>query len=237
VLETLVAVPLIETQDLTKIYPMGDTAVRALDGVSLRIEAGEYVAIMGTSGSGKTTLLDILGCLSRPTSGAYRLKGRPVDGLGGEELARIRNAEFGFVFQNFNLLPRATAQANVELPLMYAGISRRDRTRRAEEALEAVGLADRRGHRPSELSGGQRQRVAIARALVNNPLILFADEPTGNLDSKSGAGILELFDGLHAQGHTLVLVTHEAEVAARAQRCVQFRDGRIVSDERTNGTA
>lgn len=223
---------LIETENLTKIYRMGDATVHALDGVSFSIERGEYVAVMGTSGSGKTTLLDILGCLSRPTSGSYTLNGRAVDDLDETELARIRNADFGFVFQNFNLLPRATAQVNVELPLVYAGLSKRERSERAATALESVGLADRRTHRPNELSGGQRQRVAIARALVNDPDILFADEPTGNLDSRSGAGILEIFDQLHAAGHTLVLVTHEAEVAAHANRTLHVRDGRIVSDER-----
>lgn len=223
---------LIETENLTKIYQMGDATVHALDGVSFTVERGEYVAVMGTSGSGKTTLLDILGCLSRPTSGSYTLNGRAVDDLDETELARIRNADFGFVFQNFNLLPRATAQVNVELPLVYAGLSKRERRERAATALESVGLADRRTHRPNELSGGQRQRVAIARALVNDPDILFADEPTGNLDSRSGAGILDIFDQLHAAGHTLILVTHEAEVAAHANRTLHVRDGRIVSDER-----
>lgn len=223
--------PLIIVRDLTKHYEMGDNVVRALRGVSFDITRGSFVAIMGPSGSGKTTLMDILGCLSRPTSGEYILNGTPVAALPENRLAELRNREIGFVFQNFNLLPRATALNNVELPLLYDGIGRRERIRRAEEALVAVGLGDRLDHRPSEMSGGQRQRVAIARALVNHPSILFADEPTGNLDSESGESILALFDELNRQGNTIVMVTHEREVAEHSRRIMSFRDGKLVRDE------
>jgi len=223
---------LIRVRDLKKVYRMGDSEVRALDGVALDIERGSYVAIMGPSGSGKTTFLDILGCLSRPTSGEYWLKGQLVSTYTENQLARLRNHEIGFVFQNFNLLARSTALLNVELPLMYDGVPRKERLKRAAEALEAVGLGERLHHRPNELSGGQRQRVAIARALVNRPSILFADEPTGNLDSRSGESIMELFSHLHAQGNTIVMVTHEREVAEHAERIVTFRDGLVLTDER-----
>lgn len=226
---------LIRTVELRKIYEMGDTEVRALDGVSFDLRRGTFVAIMGPSGSGKTTLLDILGCLSRPTSGEYWLAGQPVSTLREGQLARTRNREIGFVFQNFNLLPRDTALGNVELPLLYDAIPRRERLARAEKALELVGLGERMSHRPNELSGGQRQRVAVARALVNNPSILFADEPTGNLDTASGASIMRLFSELHAKGNTIVLVTHERDVAEHAERILSFRDGRLVKDEWRNG--
>ena len=226
--------PLICIEDLVKSFFMGETVVKALRGVSFEIDRGSFVAIMGPSGSGKTTLLDILGCLSRPTSGTYWLTGVRVSELSEARLAEVRNKEIGFVFQNFNLLSRTTALNNVELPLLYDGISRRDRIERAREALDAVGLSDRMYHRPNELSGGQRQRVAVARALVNNPAIVFADEPTGNLDSISGEGILALFDELHEKGHTIVMVTHEREVAEHAQRIMSFRDGKLVKDEWRN---
>ena len=227
---------LIRVTSLVKHYPMGDSVVEALRGVSFEIERGAYVAIMGPSGSGKTTLLDILGCLSRPTSGEYLLNGTDVSRFNETQLAEMRNREIGFVFQNFNLLARTTAQANVELPLLYSGVSRRDRAERAKAALSAVGLAERAHHRPSELSGGQRQRVAIARALVNKPSIVFADEPTGNLDTTSGEGILGLFQELNEQGHTIVMVTHEREVAVHARRILSFRDGLLVNDECRNGS-
>jgi len=227
--------PLIAVRELVKNYVMGESIVRALRGVSFDIEQGTYVAIMGPTGSGKTTLMDILGCLSRPTSGAYWLHGEDVTELSEERLAELRNREIGFVFQNFNLLPRASALKNVELPLLYCGTSARERRKRAEEVLEAVGLGDRMDHRPSELSGGQRQRVATARALVNRPTLLFADEPTGNLDTQSGQGILRLFDELNEQGKTIVMVTHEREVAEHAQRIMSFRDGELVQDEWQNG--
>jgi len=223
--------PLIHVAGLTKTFQMGDTVVRALRGVDFAIDAGSYVAIMGPSGSGKTTLLDILGCLSRPTSGDYRLKGMLVSEMPEHRLAEIRNEEIGFVFQNFNLLSRTTALANVELPLLYSGAARKERAARASEALEAVGLADRMYHKPNELSGGQRQRVAVARALINRPSILFADEPTGNLDTASGESILALFEELNAKGNTIVMVTHEREVAEHAQRIMSFRDGELVKDE------
>ncbi len=223
---------LIEVRNLHKHYVMGSTVVRALNDVSFSIQAGSYVAIMGVSGSGKTTLLDILGCLAHPTSGDYYLQERDVAALAEDELAQLRNRELGFVFQNFNLLSRASALRNVELPmLLYTGVPRPERLRRARAALEAVGLGDRLDHRPNELSGGQRQRVAIARALVNDPAIVFADEPTGNLDTASGAGIMRLFDEMNQRGHTIVMVTHEREVADHAQRVLTFRDGRLISDE------
>lgn len=227
--------PIIRVRELKKQYVMGEATVHALRGVSFDITKGTYVAVMGPSGSGKTTLMDILGCLSRPTAGEYFLKGHLVSELSEAELAAMRNEEIGFVFQNFNLLARATALQNVELPLLYGGIPRNMRRPQAEEALQAVGLGDRMTHRPNELSGGQRQRVAIARALVNRPSILFADEPTGNLDTKSGESILQLFDELHHQGNTIVMVTHEREVAEHAQRIMSFRDGNLVQDEWQNG--
>lgn len=226
---------LIIVRELTKHYEMGDNVVRALRGVSFEIDRGSFVSIMGPSGSGKTTLMDILGCLSRPTSGEYVLNGTPVANLSESRLAELRNREIGFVFQNFNLLPRASALNNVELPLLYDGVVKRERLRRAEEALVAVGLGDRTDHRPSEMSGGQRQRVAIARALVNQPSIVFADEPTGNLDTESGESILALFDELNRQGNTIVMVTHEREVAEHSRRIMSFRDGRLVKDECRNG--
>ena len=223
--------PLIRVENITKVFEMGETVVNALCGVSFTIERGSFVAVMGPSGSGKTTLLDILGCLSRATSGTYWLAGIKVSELSENRLAEIRNHEIGFVFQNFNLLARTNAVGNVELPLLYDGIRRKERVRRAKIALETVGLSDRMYHRPSELSGGQCQRVAVARALVNNPSILFADEPTGNLDSASGESILGLFVELHKKGNTIVMVTHEREVAEHAERVMVFRDGTLVKDE------
>ncbi len=218
---------LIELQDVSRTYRMGSVDVPALRDVSLAVETGAYVAITGPSGSGKSTLMHILGCLDRPTRGRFHLAGRDVSSLRDAQLASLRNETVGFVFQTFNLLPRASALRNVETPLLYARVPRRERRARARVALERVGLGDRLDHRSSELSGGERQRVAIARALVNTPSLLLADEPTGNLDSQTGAGILALFDELHRAGNTLLLVTHEAEVAARAERQVVLRDGRI----------
>ena len=209
---------------------MGSEEIHALSGISIDIDRGEYVAIMGPSGSGKSTLMNLIGCLDTPTKGTYLLNGKRVSDMNDNELARIRNEEIGFVFQTFNLLPRATALHNVELPLVYAGVSATDREVRARGALERVELGDRMTHRPNELSGGQRQRVAIARALVNNPSILLADEPTGNLDSKTGAEIMSLFEKLHLAGNTIVLVTHEADVAAFAHRTVHIRDGQVEKD-------
>ena len=222
--------PLIETVDLWKTYQMGTEEVHALRGVSIQIERGEYVAIMGPSGSGKSTLMNLIGCLDTPTKGSYLLNNKQVSQMNDDELARIRNEEIGFVFQTFNLLPRATALHNVELPLIYAGISGKDRAERANQALEKVELGNRKTHRPNEMSGGQRQRVAIARALVNNPSILLADEPTGNLDSKTGVEIMSLFERLHQGGNTIILVTHEADVAAHAHRAIHIRDGQIERD-------
>ncbi len=222
---------LIELEKVEKIYDMGAVQVRALCGVDLKIERGEYVAIMGPSGSGKSTLMNLLGCLDTPTEGSYRLNGVAVEKLSDRELAAIRNREIGFVFQTFNLLARTDALQNVELPLVYAGLPRKTRRALAARALERVGLADRMHHLPNELSGGQRQRVAIARALVNEPSILLADEPTGNLDSATSAEIMRLFDELHQQGNTVILVTHEAEIAAHARRRVLLRDGTVVVDE------
>jgi len=222
---------LISISNLRKIYQMGEAEVRALDGVDLKVEAGEYVAIMGPSGSGKSTLMNLIGCLDTPTSGEYILNGKRVSDLDDTELAEIRNHEIGFVFQTFNLLSRATALSNVELPLIYARISARERHRRAREALEKVGLDDRAKHQPNELSGGQRQRVALARALVNQPSILLADEPTGNLDSRTSAEMMELFNELNAAGNTMIVVTHEEDIAAHARRVVRLLDGKIVVDE------
>jgi putative ABC transport system ATP-binding protein len=223
---------LIETQDLWKTYTMGDEEIHALRGVSIQIDKGEYVAIMGPSGSGKSTLMNLIGCLDTPSKGTYLLNGKEVSTMNDNELARIRNEEIGFVFQTFNLLPRATALHNVELPLVYAGISSKERLERARQALDKVELGQRMNHKPNELSGGQRQRVAIARALVNNPSILLADEPTGNLDSKTGVEIMALFERLHTSGNTIVLVTHEADVAAHAKRQILIRDGRVEKDVR-----
>jgi putative ABC transport system ATP-binding protein len=221
---------LIETRDLWKTYSMGNQDVHALGGVSIQIQRGEYVAIMGPSGSGKSTLMNLIGCLDTPTKGSYLLNGQQVREMDDDELARIRNEEIGFVFQTFNLLPRATALHNVELPLIYAGVTGTDRRDRALEALARVELSDRVTHRPNELSGGQRQRVAVARALVNNPSILLADEPTGNLDSKTGIEIMALFERLHLTGNTIVLITHESEVADYAHRVVQLHDGKVAQD-------
>jgi putative ABC transport system ATP-binding protein len=221
---------LIETRDLWKTYVMGEEEIHALRGVSVEIESGEYVAIMGPSGSGKSTLMNLVGCLDTPTKGSYLLNGKEVAAMNDDELARIRNEEIGFVFQTFNLLPRATALHNVELPLIYAGMPSKDRQERAKQALEKVELMSRATHRPNELSGGQRQRVAIARALVNNPSILLADEPTGNLDSKTGNEIMGVFERLHAAGNTIILVTHEADIAAYAHRVVSIRDGQVEKD-------
>jgi putative ABC transport system ATP-binding protein len=223
---------LIETHDLWKTYTMGDEEIHALRGVSIQIEKGEYVAIMGPSGSGKSTLMNLIGCLDTPSKGTYLLNQKEVSTMNDNELARIRNEEIGFVFQTFNLLPRATALHNVELPLVYAGISSKERLERARAALERVELGSRMTHKPNELSGGQRQRVAIARALVNNPSILLADEPTGNLDSKTGVEIMALFQRLHDAGNTIVIVTHEADVAAHAHRQIVIRDGRVAKDFR-----
>ncbi|HKF68328.1 MAG TPA: ABC transporter ATP-binding protein [Vicinamibacterales bacterium] len=223
---------LIETVDLWKTYVMGSEEIHALRGVSIAIERGEYVAIMGPSGSGKSTLMNLIGCLDTPSKGSYLLNGKQVSQMNDNELARIRNEEIGFVFQTFNLLPRATALHNVELPLVYAGVTAKDRQERAKVALAKVELAERMSHRPNELSGGQRQRVAIARALVNNPSILLADEPTGNLDSKTGLEIMGLFEKLHQAGNTIVLVTHEPDVAAFAYRAIHIRDGKVENDVR-----
>jgi putative ABC transport system ATP-binding protein len=221
---------LISITELRKIYTMGSIEVRALDGVDLDVDAGDYIAIMGPSGSGKSTLMNLIGCLDTPTSGEYILNGQPVSGLDDTELAHIRNREIGFVFQTFNLLSRATALANVELPLIYARMPAAERRRRAIEALDKVGLGDRIKHQPNELSGGQRQRVAVARALVNRPSILLADEPTGNLDSRTSEEIMILFDELNRSGNTIVLVTHEEDIATHARRTVRLLDGRVVSD-------
>ena len=221
---------LITTHDLWKTYVMGEEEIHALRGLSINIERGEYVAIMGPSGSGKSTLMNLIGCLDTPSKGSYLLNGKEVAAMNDDDLARIRNEEIGFVFQTFNLLPRATALPNVELPLLYAGVSSKDRQTRAMQALEKVELTSRSTHRPNELSGGQRQRVAIARALVNNPSILLADEPTGNLDSKTGEEIMSVFAKLHGGGNTIILVTHEADIAAHAHRVIYVRDGQVEKD-------
>ncbi len=222
----------IRTEGLTKTYEMGAELVHALQGVDLEIRKGEYVAIMGPSGSGKSTLMNLIGCLDSPSSGRYWLAGRLVSDLDDDELAYIRNREIGFVFQTFNLLPRATALHNVELPLIYNGTPAEERTEKAKLALQRVDLTSRMSHKPNELSGGQRQRVAIARALVNDPSIVLADEPTGNLDSKTGEEIMGLFENLHRQGNTIILVTHEMDIAQHAHRVIFIRDGKIASDEK-----
>ena len=221
---------LIDIRDITKVYILGEERVNALAGVSVGVERGEYVAIMGPSGSGKSTLMNLIGCLDTPTSGSYVLNGREVARMTDDELAAIRNQEIGFVFQTFNLLPRTSALQQVELPLVYGGLSRKERRERAVRALKAVGLGDRMNHTPNEMSGGQRQRVAIARALINDPSILLADEPTGNLDSQTGAEIMALFDELNGRGNTIVVVTHEEDIAAHARRIVRLKDGQIWND-------
>ena len=222
--------PIIQAKNLTKHYTVGSTIVRALDGLDIDIDKGSYIALMGPSGSGKSTLMNILGCLDTPSSGAYFLNDQDVSQVDDDLLAGIRNKEIGFIFQTFNLLPRYTALENVALPMIYAGIPKKERLARATEVLEKVGLGDRVTHKPNELSGGQRQRVAVARALVMNPSIIFADEPTGNLDSKTSEGIMQLFDEIHQDGNTLIVVTHEEEVAARAQKIIRLRDGKLDSE-------
>jgi len=222
---------LIETRELVKLYRMGDTEVRALDGVSIGIGKGEFVSVMGPSGSGKSTFMNVVGCLDRPTSGEYRLDGKAVSEMAADQLAAVRNRHIGFVFQHFNLLARTPAVENVELPLIYAGVPKKERFERAMKMLHRVGLAERAHHHPAQLSGGQQQRVAIARALVTEPLIILADEPTGALDSHTSLEIMALFQELNRQGMTVVLVTHEADVARFARRLLRFRDGQLVSDE------
>lgn len=221
---------LIEIKDLVRNYVLGGQVIHALNGINLTIDKGEYVAIMGPSGSGKTTAMNMIGCLDKPTSGTYIIDGYNVNSLSDDQMALLRNLKIGFVYQNFNLLARSTALENVELPMMYAGVPAKERRRRAEEALERVGLADRMHNRPSQLSGGQQQRVSIARALVNHPVLILADEPTGALDSHTTEEILNLFEELHSQGNTMVVVTHEEEVGYRAKRIVRFRDGHVESD-------
>ena len=223
---------LIEIRDIIRDFPLGSEIVHVLKGIDLDIDKGEYVAFMGPSGSGKSTLMNLLGCLDTPTAGSYKLNGRDVSQMTDDELAEVRNNEIGFVFQTFNLLPRTTALDNVALPMIYAGASKKVRHARAEEVLTDVGLADRMDHKPNQLSGGQRQRVAVGRALVNKPSIILADEPTGNLDSKTGVEIMALFDAIHAAGNTVILVTHEEEIAEHAHRVIRLRDGVIESDIR-----
>jgi len=223
---------IIVTEDLQRHYEMGGEVIHALRGIDLQIAPGEYVAVMGPSGSGKSTLMNMIGCLDTPDDGQYWLNGKLVSDMNDRELARVRNSDVGFVFQTFNLLPRANALHNVEMPLIYAGIKRKERLQRAAAALARVGLGDRMSHRPSEMSGGQRQRVAVARALVTEPSILLADEPTGNLDTATGEEIMGLFDELHAAGHTIILVTHETNIAEHAERAIVLRDGSIETDER-----
>ena len=225
------AAPLIRTRDLAKTYAMGDTEVHALAGVSVDIDRGEFVAVMGPSGSGKSTFMNVVGCLDRPTRGEYLLEGRAVSAMTGDQLAAVRNSHIGFVFQHFNLLARTPAAENVELPLLYAGVAKKLRHERAMRMLQRVGLAERAHHHPAQLSGGQQQRVAIARALVTDPLLILADEPTGALDSRTSLEVMALFQELNRQGMTVVLVTHEADVARFARRILRFRDGRLVSDE------
>ncbi|MBW5442295.1 ABC transporter ATP-binding protein [Vibrio cholerae] len=232
-MKSLSSAPLVELQQICKHYTSGQNVVKALDGVDLTIRHGEFLAILGPSGSGKSTLMNVLGCLDKPTAGRYQLDGHPVDSLSTQQLAAIRNQKIGFVFQSFNLLEYASALDNVALPLVYAGVKAKDRRRRATELLTRVGLADRLDHKPSQLSGGQKQRVAIARALINQPQILLADEPTGALDSKSGAEIEALFNELHREGRTIIVVTHDNELAKRTKRIVTIRDGQVVSDEPT----
>ncbi|ENM3888953.1 ABC transporter ATP-binding protein [Vibrio cholerae] len=232
-MKSLSSAPLVELQQICKHYTSGQNVVKALDGVDLTIHHGEYLAILGPSGSGKSTLMNVLGCLDKPTAGRYQLDGHPVNSLSTQQLAAIRNQKIGFVFQSFNLLEYASALDNVALPLVYAGVKAKDRRRRATELLTRVGLADRLDHKPNQLSGGQKQRVAIARALINQPQILLADEPTGALDSKSGAEIETLFNELHREGRTIIVVTHDNELAKRTKRIVTIRDGQVVSDEPT----
>ncbi|EOX3350278.1 ABC transporter ATP-binding protein [Vibrio cholerae] len=232
-MKSLSPAPLVELQQICKHYASGQNVVKALDGVDLTIRHGEFLAILGPSGSGKSTLMNVLGCLDKPTAGRYQLDGHPVDSLSTQQLAAIRNQKIGFVFQSFNLLEYASALDNVALPLVYAGVKAKDRRRRATELLTRVGLADRLDHKPNQLSGGQKQRVAIARALINQPQILLADEPTGALDSKSGAEIEALFNELHHEGRTIIVVTHDNELAKRTKRIVTIRDGQVVSDEPT----
>ena len=220
----------IEIRNITRDFPLGSETVKVLKGIDLDIERGEYVALMGPSGSGKSTLMNLLGCLDTPTSGTYILNGEDVSKMSDDELAEIRNKEIGFVFQTFNLLPRTTALDNVALPMVYAGYSKTERRERAEEVLSNVGLADRMDHKPNQLSGGQRQRVAVGRALVNNPSIILADEPTGNLDSVTSVEIMKLFDKIHADGNTVILVTHEEDIARHAHRIVRLKDGMVESD-------
>ena len=222
----------IELKDIMKTYTMGDSIVHALYHIDLQIKFGEFTAIMGPSGSGKSTMMNILGCLDRPTSGEYYLDGKEIAGYDDDELAHTRNKKIGFVFQNFNLLSKLTAQANVALPLIYAGVGEEERMERAKKALENVGLGQRLDHKPMEMSGGQRQRVAIARALINNPAIIMADEPTGNLDTKSSYEIMDIFKGLNDEGRTIVMVTHEPDIAEQTKRILVMRDGQLVSDER-----
>ena len=224
---------IIKTKDITKLYVMGFEELYALKGITMSIQKNEYVAVMGPSGSGKSTLMNIIGCLDTPTSGYYELNGQNVSEMEDNDLAKVRNKEIGFVFQTFNLLPRSNALHNVELPLIYSGAPRAQRLEMAEEALVQVGLQDRMTHKPNELSGGQRQRVAIARALVNKPSIMLADEPTGNLDSKTGDEIMQLFDDLHSKGNTIILVTHEDFIAAHAHRAIKLHDGLVASDTET----